>query len=98
MINRNFFSDINKQLHNNNGIPSKILFGTWSFSQTNYLLFSAGLVLIILGYIVMASGETYSSQSLTVAPIMLFIGYIILIPAALIYKKNKPKSNQETGS
>ena len=46
----------------------------------------------------MATGDTYSRQSLTVAPIMLFIGYIILIPASLIYKKDKPRSDQGRGS
>jgi len=34
----------------------------------------------------MAYGEVNSFQSLTLAPIILFIGYIILIPSALIYK------------
>ena len=53
--------------------------------QTTYLLFS-GILLIILGYIIMAYGEVNSFQSLTLAPIILFIGYIILIPSALIYK------------
>ena len=42
--------------------------------------------MIILGYVIMAVGDTYSFQSLTVAPILLTIGYIILIPASLIYK------------
>ena len=51
--------------------------------------FIAGIILVILGYIVMAAGETYSFQSLTLAPILLFVGYIILIPIALIYKKDK---------
>jgi hypothetical protein len=37
----------------------------------------------------MATGETTSTQSLTVAPIMLFLGYIIVIPAALIYRDKK---------
>ncbi len=34
----------------------------------------------------MALGETYSFQSLTLAPIILSIGYLVLIPLALIYK------------
>ena len=63
------------------------LFNTWGFSKINYLLFLAGLFFIIIGYFIMSSGDTYSFQSLSAAPIMLFIGYIILIPAALIYRK-----------
>jgi len=89
---------MSKLFHNKNNSPTGKLFETRSFSQTNYILFGAGLLIIIVGYIVMATGDTYSSQSLTVAPIMLFIGYIILIPASLIYKKDKSKSDQGTGS
>lgn len=62
------------------------LFETWSFSNVNYLLFGLGLTLIILGYIVMGNGEVNSFQSLTIAPIMLFLGYIVFIPASLIYR------------
>ena len=63
------------------------LFNNWSFSKINYLLFFAGILFITIGYIIMSSGETYSFQSLSIAPIMLFIGYIILIPASLIYRR-----------
>ena len=98
MVNRNFFICMSKLFHNNNDGPAGKLFEAWSFSQTNYILFGAGLLIIIIGYIVMATGDTYSRQSLTVAPIMLFIGYIILIPASLIYKKDRSRSDQGTGS
>jgi len=62
------------------------LFENWSFSSKNYLIFGIGLVLIILGYFIMVMGTVNSFQSLTLAPIMLFIGYIIIIPLALIYR------------
>tara|TARA_Y100000739_G_C20188297_1_gene275447 strand:- start:68 stop:304 length:237 start_codon:yes stop_codon:yes gene_type:complete len=63
------------------------LFNNWSFSKINYLLFFAGILFIIIGYIIMSFGETYSFQSLSIAPVMLFMGYIILIPASLIYRR-----------
>ena len=44
---------------------------------------------IILGYLIMALGETYSFQSLTLAPIILTIGYLVLIPSALLYKEKE---------
>ena len=61
---------------------------SWSFSKLNYFIFTFGLILIFLGYLVMATGEVNSFQSLTLAPILLFIGYIILIPISLIIEKN----------
>ena len=58
----------------------------WGFSKYNYYIFIFGLVSIFFGYTVMAIGEVYSFQSLTIAPIFLFIGYIIIIPLSLIIK------------
>ena len=67
--------------------PGKIqLIEGWTFEKTNYTLFVIGVILIITGYFVMANGTVNSFQSLTLAPRLLFFGYIILIPAALIYR------------
>ena len=77
---------MSKLFYNDDSDGAKILFGSWSFNKTNYLLLFSGIVLIILGYIIMAYGEVNSFQSLTLAPIILFFGYIILIPSALVYR------------
>jgi len=65
------------------------LFEGWSFGKINYLVFLAGLLLIVFGYIIMALGEVDSFQSITLAPIMLFLGYLVAIPIALIYRSKK---------
>ena len=62
------------------------LFDSWAFGKLNYILFSIGLALVIFGYIFMASGDVNSFQSLTLAPIMLFLGYIVVIPISLVYR------------
>ena len=36
----------------------------------------------------MAAGTVNSFQSLTLAPILLFSGYIIFIPLSILYKEN----------
>ena len=77
---------MSKLFKNNDSENTNSLFESWSLSKINYILFGIGLTLIILGYILMGKGEVYSFQSLTLAPIMLFIGYIIVIPASLIYR------------
>tara|TARA_B100001250_G_C19396823_1_gene612999 strand:+ start:372 stop:623 length:252 start_codon:yes stop_codon:yes gene_type:complete len=64
------------------------LFETWNFSKKNYIIFFSGLIFIISGYVIMINGETNSFQSLTLAPILLFFGYIVIIPIALIIKHN----------
>ena len=69
---------------------NKTLFHSWSFGKINYQLFGIGLLVIIFGYIVMATGETESIQSIKIAPIILIVGYCVLIPAAILVKqKNK---------
>ena len=67
------------------------LFEGWTFSKKNYVLGGIGLATIIFGYVIMASGTVNSFRSLTLAPIMLFIGYLIIIPIALIYQDKKKK-------
>ena len=69
---------------------NKTLFHSWSFGKINYVLFGIGLLIIILGYIVMVTGETESIQSVKIAPLILIVGYCVVIPAAILVKpKNK---------
>ena len=84
---------MSKLFHNNKSKDSSTLFESWSYSKTNYLLFFVGLILIIFGYIVMGNGEVNSFQSLTLAPTMLFLGYIVFIPSALIYNDGRLKKD-----
>jgi len=77
------------KLFHNGKDDSNSLLDSWSYSKINYILFIGGLIMIILGYIIMATGETNSFQSLSLAPILLLIGYLVLIPASLIYKNKE---------
>ena len=89
---------MSKLFHNKDSDSNTSLFESWDFSTTNYVLFGIGLALIIVGYLVMAAGEVNSFQSLTLAPIMLFTGYIIVIPAGLIYREKSPEVEENLGS
>lgn len=59
------------------------------FSKINYLFFALGLLMILSGYLVMSSGNVTSFRSLTLAPILLFLGYIIFIPISLLISSDK---------
>ncbi|MBD30961.1 MAG: hypothetical protein CMG44_01995 [Candidatus Marinimicrobia bacterium] len=65
------------------------LFDGWAFGKVNYILFGSGLMLVIFGYFFMAKGAVDSFQSITIAPIMLFLGYIVVIPVALVYRDKR---------
>jgi uncharacterized membrane protein HdeD (DUF308 family) len=50
------------------------------WDKTNSIIFAAGILSIIMGYIFLAR------KSLTLAPILLVFGYAVLIPVSLVYK------------
>jgi len=59
----------------------------WPFSKKNYILFAVSLLTILFGYFLMWSGEVNSFQSVKVAPKILIIGYLVLIPLSIFYKE-----------
>ncbi len=60
--------------------PVKI---SWPFGRINYILFAIALAVIAVGYITLAGG------SITLSPILLVIGYCVLIPIAIIVRPRK---------
>tara|TARA_B100000945_G_C19891132_1_gene371714 strand:+ start:264 stop:479 length:216 start_codon:yes stop_codon:yes gene_type:complete len=63
------------------------LFQSWAFKPINYIILIVGLLFLIMGYILMATGETESFQSVKLSPFILFLGYCIIIPIGIFYKK-----------
>lgn len=57
------------------------------WERANYLLFGLGMLLIILGFYFMSLGEWDSSSSLVVSPILLFLGFVVVMPASILYRK-----------
>ncbi|MEK6569818.1 MAG: hypothetical protein AABZ61_00500 [Bacteroidota bacterium] len=59
------------------------------FTKTNYYLLALGIGLVILGFIAMAEGSVEGTLPLVVAPILLVIGYCIIIPIGILYRKKQ---------
>lgn len=81
---------VNNQPTNNNGL----------FGKENYLLMLVGLIVLALGFFLMAGGkssdpnvfdekEVYSTTRITIAPILILAGFVIEIVAIM----RKPKQN-----
>ena len=87
-MNSNFAIAMSKLFHKGDS-NSNTIFDSWSFSKKNYVLFILGIISLFIGYIIMALGETNSFQSLSLAPVILTIGYLVLIPSALLYKEKE---------
>jgi len=66
------------------------------FTRVNYYLFGIGIAIILLGYVALAQPPADSFLSLTVAPILLVVGYCVVIPIAILYKK-KPSDLSDNG-
>ena len=59
----------------------------WPYGTKNYYLFAAAMLAIIIGFFTLAKG------SITLAPILLVLGYCVLLPMALIMK-GKPEEGE----
>jgi hypothetical protein len=62
-------------------------------SKVNYAIFGIGILVLVLGYISLSQGPVNSFWSLTLAPILLVIGYCVIIPVAILYRGNKQASS-----
>ncbi len=62
------------------------------FTRENYFIFLAGLATILIGYVCLSTPPVYGTVSLTVAPILLCLGYLILIPVSILYRKKEKES------
>lgn len=57
------------------------------WDRTNYILLFAGILFVIVGFYVMSIGNWNSTVSLVLSPIILFIGYIIIFPLSILFRK-----------
>lgn len=68
------------------------------WEKTNYLLFGVGIAILIIGFYFMSLGNWDSTSSLVISPILLFIGYVIIFPAAILYRKKSNADKTENTS
>ncbi len=55
------------------------------FNKLNVILLAVAILAIVIGYIIMGTGDK------TISPIILIIAYVILFPAAIIAGTKKEK-------
>lgn len=59
---------------------NETLSAEWPFGSKNYILFGVAILVIVIGYFLLGSG------SMTMAPILLVLGYCVLIPVAIMVR------------
>jgi len=62
---------------------------TLYLKRTNWIIFAIGILFIILGYVFL------SRESLTLSPILLVLGYAVIIPLSLAFKGFGKEEEQE---
>jgi Ca2+/Na+ antiporter len=62
------------------------------FVKNNYILFAVGILVIIVGFIFLAIGD------ITLSPILLIVGYCVIIPIALLYGRKEKKAEEQTAN
>lgn len=76
------------------------------FTKKNYLIIGVGLAVIIIGFLLMATGITNEPAvpdgkwnnplAVTIAPIILLIGYVVIIPYGILkFFGNKEQKDSE---
>lgn len=69
------------------------------WEKNNYLILLLGVVFIVVGFYFMSQGPWDSTASLVVSPVFLFIGYILIFPLSIFYRRKKEENiNQEKNS
>jgi hypothetical protein len=73
--------------------------GPFPFGRENYLILLAGVAVIILGYLALSGDTVEGFMPLTLAPILLVIGYCVIIPVGIMYRrKDKQAGNTESSA
>jgi hypothetical protein len=57
-----------------------------SLTNKNYMIIGLGILLIIIGYVFMAENSVDGFLPTVVAPILLVLGYIVVVPFGILYK------------
>ena len=66
--------------------------GDLPFTHKNWTLAAAGLAVILLGYVFLRIPPAEGFFSLTLAPVLLVVGYCVLIPLAILLRDQSAES------
>lgn len=65
------------------------------WTKKNYTFLFIGMAVIVIGFYFMSLGPWNSFTSLVISPILLVIGYVIIFPVSILYKKKAEDKKEE---
>ncbi|MCF8261342.1 MAG: DUF3098 domain-containing protein [Melioribacteraceae bacterium] len=83
---------IRKKVKNQNSRFQSPFASYWS--KTNFILLFTGIGILILGYYLMNVGPWDNPISLTISPLLLLFAYLVVFPAAILYKQKGKQEDQ----
>lgn len=57
--------------------------------KENFFILLAGVVIIAIGYFLMSAGGVEDTLSLVIAPLVLVMGYCVVIPFGILYRRKQ---------
>ena len=66
------------------------------FTKRNYQILGLGLLVIVLGYVALSQTPWDGTMPLVVAPILLVLGYCVIIPFGILYRQKSETQPSET--
>ncbi len=67
--------------------------GNIPFTRTNYSIMGIGLATIVAGYLAMWGQPVEGTLPLVVSPLLLIIGYCVIVPLGILYRKSAGESS-----
>ena len=68
-------------------------------NRQNFIIFGIGILVIIAGYAAMLEGSIEGFLPLVVSPILLVVGYCVIIPFGILYRKrSEPAGPKNTAA
>jgi hypothetical protein len=72
---------------------------TLPLEKTSFMIIVLGIAVIIIGYILMSGNSVDGFLPTVISPILLVLGYCVIIPYGILKKPKKPETNfQESGT
>ncbi len=75
----------------------KAVVHTLPLTGINYRILAAGLLVITLGYIALLQEPWDGTLPLVVSPILLLLGYCVLVPLGILYRQKSEAPKNGTG-
>ncbi len=64
--------------------------------KENFIIMGVGVLVIIIGYLALAKGPIEGFLPLVLAPILLVLGYCVIIPLGILFKKSYLRSTNSS--